>query len=261
MTAHGKTVVVMPAYNAERTLERIYADIPHAFVDEVIVVDDQSSDRTAAIARTLPVTLIVHERNTGYGGNQKTCYRAALERGADFVVMLHADYQYDARMIQPAVEVMRQGVCDVMLGNRVRTRRECLEGGMPWFKYLSKRGLTLVENMLSGQNLGEWHSGFRAYRREVLETLPFERNSDDFVFDSQFLVQCVHHGFKIGDLPVPVRYFDEASSIGFGSSTRYALQTLSTFGSWYLHRWGLRPSPLFAGVQAPSTAGVPPAAR
>ena len=230
----------MPAYNAENTLERIYADIPHSWVDEVIVVDDQSSDRTAEIARGLPVTLIVHEENTGYGGNQKTCYRTALEHGADYVVMLHADYQYDARMIQPAVEVMRQGICDVMLGNRVRTRHECLEGGMPWFKYLSNRGLTLVENMLSGQNLGEWHSGFRAYNRKVLETLPYHRNSDDFVFDSQFLVQCVHFDYRLGDIPVPVRYFDEASSINFKRSTTYALLTLRTFVRWMLHKAGLR---------------------
>jgi len=245
MPDRGKTIVVMPAYNAAGTLERVYHDIPKDDVAEIIVVDDVSSDATAEIARRLPVTLIVHERNTGYGGNQKTCYRAALERGADYVVMLHADYQYDARMIRAAVDIIRMGNCDVVLGNRIRTRREALGGGMPLPKYLANRCLTILENVLSGQNLGEWHSGFRAYRRAVLETVPFERNSDDFVFDSQFLVQACHFGFRLGDLPVPVRYFDEASSISFKRSAVYALETLGTFGRWYLHRWGLRRDPLF----------------
>jgi glycosyltransferase involved in cell wall biosynthesis len=254
----GKTIVVMPAYNAANTLERIYADIPQDVVDEVIVVDDQSSDDTVAIARKLPVRLIVHERNTGYGGNQKTCYREALALGADYVVMLHADYQYDARMIPAAVQLMRLGILDVVLGNRIRTRREALEGGMPLAKYLANRGLTFIENMLSGQNLGEWHSGFRAYRRAVLETIPFMENSDNFVFDSQFLVECVHCGFRIGDIPVPVRYFDEASSISFRSSTRYALSTLGTFVEWYAHRFGLRQSPRFATAKQPSAQEVSP---
>jgi len=260
----GKVVVVMPAYNAANTLRRVYDDIPKDFVDEVVVVDDVSSDDTAAIARTLPVRLIVHETNTGYGGNQKTCYRTALELGADFVVMLHADYQYDARMIRAACDIIAMGNCDVVLGNRIRTRAEALAGGMPAVKYLSNRGLTIVENVLSGQNLGEWHSGFRAYSREVLETIPFERNSDDFVFDSQFLVQAVHFGFKLGDLPVPVRYFDEASSIDLKSSAVYAMETLRTFGEWYLHRWGLRRSELFerepaaaSGQGSSSPSGAP----
>ena len=245
MNRQGRTIVVMPAYNAANTLERIYADVPQEWVDEVIVVDDCSSDRTGEIAATLPVTYIRHEQNTGYGGNQKTCYRTALEHGADFVVMLHADYQYDGRMIRAAVDILRMGNCDVVLGNRIRTRAEALKGGMPLVKYAANRGLTFIENILSGQNLGEWHSGFRAYTREVLETVPFERNSDNFVFDSQFLIQSVHHGFKIGDLPVPVRYFDEASSINFTSSTVYALDTLKTFGQWYLHRMGILKNELF----------------
>lgn len=240
-----RTIVVMPAYNAANTLERIYADIPLDVVDEVIVVDDCSSDDTVAIAKTLPVTLIEHSENRGYGGNQKTCYGEALARGADIVVMLHADYQYDARMIRPSIDILHAGVCDVLLGNRIRTRREALDGGMPPIKYYANRGLTMLENMLSGQNLGEWHSGFRAYRREVLEALPFERNSEDFVFDSQFLVQCVNFEFKIGDLPVPVKYFDEASSIGLLSSTRYALQTLRVFAQWKLHCAAWWQYPLF----------------
>jgi glycosyltransferase involved in cell wall biosynthesis len=243
--ALDKTIVVMPAYNAANTLERCYGDIPRDCVDEVLVVDDCSRDETCAIARRLPVTLIQHERNTGYGGNQKTCYRWALEHGADYVIMIHADYQYDARAIPVAVGLLRLGICDVILGNRIRTRREALAGGMPGVKYLANRSLTVLENLLSGQNLGEWHSGFRAYSRKVLETIPFDRNSDDFVFDSQFLVQCVHFGFKLGDIPVPVRYFDEASSIDLRRSAVYACLTMKTFAQWHAHRLGLLRSELF----------------
>lgn len=235
----------MPAYNAAATLQRIHAAIPHDLVDEVIVVDDASSDETAAIARRLPVTLVRHERNTGYGGAQKTGYRTALERRPGAVVLLHGDDQYDGRMIGPALEILRLGICDVVLGNRIRTRREALDHGMPLVKYIANRSLTLLENLVSGQNLGEWHSGFRAYDRRVLETVPFVENSDDFVFDSQFLVQCVHFGFKIGDVPVPVRYFEEASSISLAASTRYALKTMGTFAEWYAHRFGIRDVPRF----------------
>jgi len=240
-----KTIVVMPAYNAANTLERCWHDIPKEHVSEVIVVDDQSKDSTIEVARRLPVTLIVHEKNTGYGGNQKTCYDTARAHGADYVVMIHADYQYDARMIPTAIEILRHGICDVILGNRIRTRREALAGGMPKSKYFANRGLTIIENMLSGQNLGEWHSGFRAYSRRVLDTIPYHRNDDGFVFDSQFLVQCVHQGFKLGDVPVPVRYFDEASSINLKNSSIYAVKTLGVFGQWYLHRSGLARNRLF----------------
>jgi glycosyltransferase involved in cell wall biosynthesis len=241
----GRTIVVMPAYNAAATLERVYADIPKDYVAEMIVVDDCSKDATEEIARKLPVTYVRHEKNTGYGGNQKTCYDLARAHGADFVVMIHADYQYDARMIPTAIEVIRHGICDVVLGNRIRTRREALDGGMPKSKYLANRGLTFLENMLAGQNLGEWHSGFRAYSRAVLDSIPYARNSDGFVFDSQFLVQCVHHGFKLGDVPVPVRYFDEASSIDLKNSAIYACKTLWTFAQWYGHRSGLARNTLF----------------
>ena len=240
----GKTIVVMPAYNAQNTVQRVLADIPREYADEILLVDDVSQDETVRIARELGIEVIEHERNRGYGGNQKTCYAHALARGADFVVMLHPDYQYDARMIGSAVDILASGNCDVILGNRIRTRGEALAGGMPKIKYFANRSLTIVENLLSGQNLGEWHSGFRAYTREVLETIPFERNSDDFVFDSQFLVQSVHFGFKLGDLPVPVRYFDEASSIDLKRSFEYAVLTLATFARWYLHLIGFR-SPLF----------------
>ena len=239
----GKTIIVMPAYNAERTLEKVVAELPMGCADEVIVVDDASHDATAEVARRLPVVYLRHAANLGYGGNQKTCYREALARGAERVVMLHPDGQYDARIIPAAVQVLAAGACDVVLGNRIRTRREALSGGMPRVKYLSNRGLTLIENVLAGQNLGEWHSGFRAYTRQVLETIPYERNSDDFVFDSQLLVQAVHFGFRLGDVPMPVRYFAEASTIGFSRASRYAVATLGTFAEWYLHRWGVRKSP------------------
>ncbi len=251
--ARGKTVIVMPAYNAANTLERIVEAVPEGCYDEIVVVDDCSRDATVEIAHRLaagplPITVVEHEQNTGYGGNQKTCYKTALDLGADYVVMLHPDYQYDARVIPAAIDILRHEVCDVVLGNRIRTRKEALAGGMPWIKYLSNRGLTFLENILTGQNLGEWHSGFRAYRREVLETVPFERNSDNFVFDSQFLIQSVHYGFKVGDIPIPVRYFDEASSINFGSASRYAIHTMWTFVPWYLHRLGVWKNRLFEAV-------------
>jgi glycosyltransferase involved in cell wall biosynthesis len=240
-----KVVAVMPAYNAESTLAATVADIPPGSVDEVIVVDDGSIDRTVEIAREIGLTVVVHPSNRGYGGNQKTCYRHALDLGADIVVMIHPDYQYDSRVIPHAVGFVELGICDVVLGSRVRTRREVLDGGMPVYKYISNRCLTMLENIALGQNLGDFHSGFRVYHRKVLEMIPFERNSDDFVFDSQFLAQAVHFGFRLGDIPVPVRYFPEASSINFRRSVRYGLSTLGTLGAYWLHRLGLRRSPLF----------------
>ena len=256
MTGRSKVVVVMPAYNAARTLERVYHDIAREEVDEIVVVDDCSRDETAAIARKLPVTLIVHEKNGGYGANQKTCYDYARSVGADQVIMLHADYQYDARVVPAVLLLLRLGICDVILGNRIRTRREALACGMPASKYFSNRGLTFIENMLSGQNLGEWHSGFRAYSRAVLETVPYRKNSDNFVFDSQFLVQSVNFGFKIGDIPVPVRYFDEASSIDFRNSARYAIATMRTFAQWYGHRTGIRRDELFQAAASQVARGT-----
>jgi len=241
----GKTVVVMPAYNAAATVERTVADIPAGAADEIILVDDCSRDNTVEVARGLGLTVFPHERNLGYGGNQKTCYRLALASGADYVVMIHPDYQYDARLIPVAVEILRLGICDCVLGSRIRTRQEALEGGMPFYKYIANRCLTIVENVALGQNLGDFHSGFRAYRREVLETLPLENNSNDFVFDSEFLAQAVYFGFKIGDIPVPVRYFDEASSINFRRSTRYGLATLGVLMKYLAHRLRLHQSPLF----------------
>jgi glycosyltransferase involved in cell wall biosynthesis len=240
-----RIVAVMPAYNAAATLRQTVEDIPKATVDEIILVDDCSTDDTIRIAEELGLTVISHDQNLGYGGNQKTCYRKALESGADYVVMIHPDYQYDSRVVGIAVEILRLGICDCVLGSRIRTRREALDGGMPLVKYIANRGLTTIENIALGQNLGDFHSGFRAYRRAVLETIPFEDNSDDFVFDSQFLVQAVYFGFKLGDIPVPVRYFDEASSINFPRSVKYALQTLKVITQFWLHRLRILRSRLF----------------
>jgi glycosyltransferase involved in cell wall biosynthesis len=253
-----RTVAVMPAYNAAATVAHTVGDIPPGSVDEVILVDDCSRDETAKIARDLGLTVIVHEKNTGYGGNQKTCYRLALDSGADFIVMIHPDYQYDSRLIPVAVEILRLGICDCVLGSRIRTRHETLAGGMPIYKYLANRCLTIVENIALGQNLGDFHSGFRAYSRKVLETIPFERNSNDFVFDSQFLAQAVSFGFKVGDIPVPVRYFAEASSINFRRSLKYGVATLGVLARYWLHRLRIWRSPLFekreAKVGAASTS-------
>src|SRR4029077_5602268 len=211
----------------------------------IVLVDDGSTDDTVAIARELGLSVVVHDRNTGYGGNQKTCYRPAHEAGADYVVMIHPDYQYDSRLIPVAVEILRLGICDCVLGSRIRTRKETLAGGMPVYKYVSNRFLTIVENVALGQNLGDFHSGFRAYSRKVLETIPFERNSDDFVFDSQFLAQAVSFGFKLGDIPVPVRYFAEASSINFRRSLKYGFATLGVLARYWLNRLRIWRSPLF----------------
>jgi glycosyltransferase involved in cell wall biosynthesis len=253
-----KVVAVMPAYNAEMTLAATLADMPAGCVDEVILVDDGSKDRTVEVAREMGLTVFVHPENKGYGGNQKTCYREALARGAEIVVMIHPDYQYDSRVIPHAVGIIELGICDVVLGSRIRSRAEARNGGMPRYKYLANRFLTAVENMALGQNLGDFHSGFRVYRREVLERIPYEGNSDDFVFDTQFLVQAVRLGFRLGDIPVPVRYFDEASSINFRRSLRYGLLTLGVVGQFWLDRLRLWRSPRFAPKPppAPSTTGV-----
>jgi glycosyltransferase involved in cell wall biosynthesis len=244
-TSRQRTVAVMPAYNAAKTLRQTVDDLQEGVVDEVILVDDCSRDETVGVARELGLRVLIHEKNGGYGANQKTCYQAALARGADYVVMIHPDYQYDSRVVGAAVEFLKLGICDVVLGSRIRTRQEALVGGMPRWKYVANRILTTTENIALGQNLGDFHSGFRAYSRKVLETVPWEWNSDDFVFDSQFLAQAVHFGFKIGDVPVPVRYFDEASSINFRRSVTYGMSTLGVLSEFYLHRWGLRRSRRF----------------
>jgi glycosyltransferase involved in cell wall biosynthesis len=240
-----RVIAVMPAYNAERTLASTLADMPAGCVDEILLVDDGSTDRTVEVAREMGLTVIAHPENRGYGGNQKTCYREALARGADIIVMIHPDYQYDSRVVPHAVGFIELDLCDVVLGNRIRSRQEAMAGGMPVYKYISNRFLTSFENFALGQNLGDFHSGFRVYRRAVLERIPFEKNSDDFVFDTQFLVQAVRFGFRLGDIPVPVRYFDEASSINFRRSLKYGLSTLGVVGQYWLDRLGIRRSPLF----------------
>lgn len=245
-----KIIAVMPAYNAATTLERTLKDIPAGTVDQVILVDDCSRDNTVEVAEALGITVIRHEKNTGYGGNQKTCYTRALELGADIVVMIHPDYQYDSRVIPVAAELIRLGNCDVILGSRIRTRAEALEGGMPTWKYIANRCLTITENVALGQNLGDFHSGFRAYSRAVLETVPWQVNSNDFVFDTQFLAQAVAFGFRLGDIPVPVRYFAEASSINFRRSTRYGLLTLWVMLLFWLNKTGIYRSVIFQGSSA-----------
>lgn len=253
----GKIIAVMPAYNAANTLKRTVDDIPPGAVDEIVLVDDCSRDQTVALARELGLTVIVHEKNTGYGGNQKTCYREALARGADYVVMIHPDYQYDSRVIGAATEFLMLGICDVMLGSRIRTRREALAGGMPLWKYIANRLLTITENVALGQNLGDFHSGFRAYRRDVLEKIPFQNNTDDFAFDTQFLAQAVYFGFKLGDVPVPVRYFDEASSINFRRSVKYGLTTLWILLQFWLQKLRLGRFRIFEEKAAPAPVTSP----
>lgn len=228
-----KVTVVLPAYNAEATLAKTLADVPMEHVDEFILVDDKSRDGTLSVAqglaKNLPKAFVVHkhDKNRGYGGNQKTCYALALERGADIVVMLHPDYQYDPKLIKHFVEFIRDGYFDVMLGSRIRSRRETIAGGMPRYKYIANRALTLWQNLVSGENLSEWHTGMRAYHRRVLESVPFHAFSDDFVFDTQMLFRIVERGYKIGDIPVPCRYFEEASSIGFRRSVKYGILTVA----------------------------------
>lgn len=238
-------MLVLPAYNAARTLEATLAEIPNNFSQDTILVDDCSSDNTVELAQSLGLKVIEHSINVGYGGNQKTCYRAALKAGADVVVMLHPDNQYDARIAPVMVALVELGTCDIVLGNRIRTRAEALTGGMPKWKYFINRSSTFMENMVLGQSLGDFHSGFRAYSREVLETIPFEQNSNDFAFDQEFLIQAVHFGFKIGDVPVPVRYMKEASSISFKRSLRYGWGGAAAFSSMRMHRARLKNDPRF----------------
>jgi glycosyltransferase involved in cell wall biosynthesis len=240
-----KVIVVMPAYNAETTLEKTFHDIPTGSVDEVILTDDGSRDNTVEIAKRLGITVLQHEKNLGYGGNQKTCYDEALRHGADIVVMLHPDYQYDPRVIPFAVGFIQAGICDVVLGSRIRTRKETLENGMPIYKYISNRFLTTVENIAMGQNIGDFHTGFRVYHRRVLETIAYHKNSNDFVFDTEFLAQTVYHGFRIGDIPIPTRYFAEASSINFRRSLKYGLMTLTVMGKFLLQKTTLFRFPIF----------------
>ena len=235
---HGKKiVVVMPAYNAERTLERTVTEIPAA-VDHIIVVDDHSNDNTVALARRLGLHTLVHPKNLGYGGNQKTCYREALERGADIVVMVHPDYQYTPKLVPALADCIASGLFDIALGSRI-LGGGALRGGMPIYKYLANRVLTAAENVLLGQKLSEYHTGYRAFAKEVLTTLPLEENDDDFVFDNQMLVQAVDFGFRIAEVTCPTSYFDEASSINFRRSVVYGVGCLRCAAGFRLKRLGL----------------------
>ncbi len=238
MIHNKRVVVVMPAYNAERTLEKTFAEIPFDFVDAVILVDDASQDGTAALARKLGIQTIVHLKNSGYGGNQKTCYREALAHGADVVIMLHPDYQYTPKLLVAMASLVAIGQYDVVLGSRILSGG-ALKGGMPYYKYFSNRVLTLIQNLLVGAKLSEYHTGYRAFSRRVLLNLPLGENSDDFVFDNQMLAQIVWFGYSIGEISCPARYFEEASSIKFRRSVTYGIGVLQTSLQFFLSKQGL----------------------
>lgn len=240
-----KLIVIMPAYNAEKTLRQTYEELPHEYVDEVILVDDASRDSTARVAKELGINTIIHTENRGYGGNQKTCYREALRHGADIVVMVHPDYQYSPRLVAAMASMIASGHYDVVLGSRILGGM-ALKGGMPLYKYIANRFLTLIENLALGVKLSEYHTGFRAFTRQVLEALPLEENSDDFVFDSEMLVQTVYFGFRIGELSCPTRYFKEASSINFRRSVKYGFGVLGSISKYVISRWGFKQFDIFS---------------
>lgn len=242
-----KIVVVMPAYNAAQTLERTCAEIPRDYVDEIILVDDGSHDDTVALARALGLHTLVHPSNLGYGGNQKTCYREALRRGADIVVMVHPDYQYSPRLILAMASMVASGHYDVVLGSRI-LGGETLRGGMPRYKYVANRALTLIQNLFLGAKLSEYHTGFRAFSKEVLKALPLGENSDDFVFDNEMLAQTVYFGFRLGEISCPTRYMDEASSISFSRSVRYGFGVLRVSLAFALARMGIMKSRVFCSA-------------
>ena len=233
-----KIIVVLPAYNAAKTLEMTYNEISFEFVDGVVLVDDASRDDTAAVAARLGITTIVHQQNLGYGGNQKTCYLAALKMGADIVVMLHPDYQYTPKLIPAMASMIAFGEFDAVLASRI-LGTGALKGGMPLYKYVANRFLTLIENILLGQKLSEYHTGYRAFSREVLENLPLEENSDDFVFDNQMLAQITWFGYRIGELSCPTKYFADASSISFRRSSIYGFGVLKTALLFRMQKLGL----------------------
>lgn len=220
-----KIIVILPAYNAASTLKKTVLDLPD-MVDEIILVDDFSQDETVKLAKEMGLTVFEHEQNKGYGANQKTAYSLALKKEADIVVMIHPDYQYDPKLVKYFAEFIVDDYFDVMLGTRIRSREEALAGGMPKYKYFFNRLLTFFQNLITGRNLTEWHTGMRAYKKEVLENINWQKNSDDFVFDSQMLFKIVGKNYRIGEIPVPVRYFKEASSINFWRSLKYGLQTV-----------------------------------
>lgn len=239
-----KIVVVMPAYNAEKTLKKTYEEIPRDYIDDVLLVDDASTDDTVLVAGELGIKSVVHLENKGYGGNQKTCYSEALKLGADVVIMLHPDYQYTPKLLVSMAALIAVGQYDIVIGSRVLSEG-ALKGGMPVYKYISNRMLTLAQNLLMGKKLSEYHTGYRAFSRRVLETLPLNENSDDFIFDNQMLAQAAYFGFSIGEISCPAKYFDEASSINFKRSVTYGLGVLKTSLQFRLRKWGLSSSPIF----------------
>ena len=252
-----KVTVVLPAYNAMATLERTVAEIPLDVVDDIILTDDHSKDATAELSRRLGLHTIRHDRNRGYGGNQKTCYAAALARGADIVVMLHPDYQYSPKLVTAMASMIASGHYDVVLGSRI-LGKGALAGGMPRYKYVANRGLTFVENLLVGQTLSEYHTGYRAWSRTALQQLPLLRCSEDFVFDNEMLVQAIRFGLNIGEISCPTRYFAEASSINFRRSCTYGLGVLSTAAKCFLDRAGIVRSDLFSKGDAGRLKQAPP---
>ena len=247
MIAGQRICVVLPAYNAGRTLEATFKEIPTEVVDDVILVDDASTDDTLAAAAKLGIFTVTHARNKGYGANQKTCYRHALERGADIVIMLHPDYQYSPKLLLPMAAMLSSGFFDVVLGSRI-LGIGALAGGMPLYKYVSNRALTLIQNILLGHKLSEYHTGYRGFTRQVLQSLPLERNSDDFIFDNQMLAQAIYKGYRIGEISCPTKYFPEASSINFRRSVVYGLGVLRTSISFRLGRLGFARGTIFEGL-------------
>jgi glycosyltransferase involved in cell wall biosynthesis len=240
-----KVVVVMPAYNAEKTLKTTYDEIPFDIVDEVVLVDDKSSDNTSKLAKEIGIKhVITHEQNKGYGGNQKSCYRKALELDADITIMVHPDYQYTPRLIPAIAEVIASGLYPCVLASRI-LGKGALRGGMPMYKYIANRFLTLTQNILIGQKLSEYHTGYRAFSKEVLQSINFDANSDDFVFDNQMLCQIFYAGFEIAEVTCPTKYFEEASSINFSRSSKYGLGVLYYSMLYRLTKWGLTKPQLF----------------
>ncbi|HSV23411.1 MAG TPA: glycosyltransferase family 2 protein [Xanthobacteraceae bacterium] len=247
MIANRKICVVLPAYNAARTLEMTFHEIPADVIDDVILVDDASTDDTLRLATKLGVFAVRHDYNKGYGGNQKTCYRLALERGADIVIMLHPDYQYTPKLLLPMASMLCSGLFDVVLGSRI-LGIGARAGGMPLYKYMANRVLTFVQNILIGHKLSEYHTGYRGFTRSVIEAVPLERNSNDFIFDNQMLSQIVYLGFRVGEISCPAKYFPEASSINFRRSVIYGLGVLKTSISFRLARLGFDRGTIFEGL-------------
>src|SRR6201996_1185463 len=259
MLNNKKVVVVLPAYNAAKTLRRTVDEIPGEIVDEVILTDDASKDNTSELAREMGLITIRHDHNRGYGGNQKTCYAAALAHGADIVVMLHPDYQYTPRLVSAMASMIAYGEYDAVLASRI-LGRGALEGGMPLYKYIANRGLTFIENLLIGHKMSEYHSGYRAWSRELLQRLPLPRCSGAFVFDNQMIVQAIFFGFRVGEISCPTKYFEEASSINFQRSVTYGFGVLGTALDLRLKKWGLAKPAFLADVpleRLPAEGTVP----